>query len=238
MKEHLKVIGFDADDTLWVNETYYRETERKFVKLLADFASEKEVMDYLYAMEISNLPLYGYGAKGFMLSMNETALEVSNNKLPSEIIGEIIDLGKALLNKPVVLLDGAREILQQLKGRFPVILITKGDLLDQEQKLRKSGLDSCFHRIEVMSDKKEENYRKLLSRLSIKPKEFMMVGNSLKSDVLPVLKLGAWGVHIPYHTTWVHEETDEDPQQWKRFLSLKNLSELINLLDYETNHHR
>ncbi|VAW27830.1 Hydrolase, haloacid delahogenase-like family [hydrothermal vent metagenome] len=236
MKRNLKVIGFDADDTLWVNETYYRETEREFVKLLTTFASEKEVMDYLYATEINNLPLYGYGAKGFVLSMIETALKISKNQLPSVIIGKIVDLGKALLNKPVVLLDGAREVLQHFKDHLPIILITKGDLLDQERKLRKSGLDSCFHHIEIMSDKKEENYYKLLNRIAVKPKEFMMVGNSLKSDILPVLKLGAWGVHIPYHTTWVHEETNEDPQQWKRFLSLKNLSDLLSLLDWETSH--
>ncbi len=234
MKKNLKVIGFDADDTLWVNETYYRDTEKDFVKLLQEFANEEIVMSTLMATEIKNLPLYGYGAKGFMLSMMETAVEVSQNKADAEITGDIIRLGKELLNKPVVLLDGAHKILQQLKGRFPVILITKGDLLDQERKLRKSGLDSCFHHIEIMSDKKEENYDKLLNRIAVKPKEFMMVGNSLKSDVLPVLKLGAWGVHIPYHTTWVHEETDEDPRQWERFLSVKNLSELLNLLNRET----
>ncbi len=231
MKEHLKVIGFDADDTLWVNETYYRDTEKDFVKLLQAFANEETVMHTLMNTEVRNLPLYGYGAKGFMLSMMETALAISRNKAGADITDGIISLGKELLNKPVVLLDGAHEILQQLRGRFPVILITKGDLLDQERKLRKSGLDNCFHHIEIMSDKKEENYRKLLKRLKVKPEEFMMVGNSLKSDVLPVLKLGAWGVHIPYHTTWVHEETDEDPQQWERFQTLKNLSGLLSLLD-------
>lgn len=225
----IKILGFDADDTLWMNETYYRETEREFVKLLADFAPQKEVMERLYKMEIKNLPLYGYGAKGFVLSMTETALEISNNKVASETIGKIIDLGKALLNKPVVLLDGAREVLQHFKGRFPMILATKGDLLDQERKLRKSGLDTCFHHIEVMSDKKEENYARLLKRLEVKPEEFLMVGNSLKSDVLPLLKLGAWGVHVPYHTTWVHEETSENPQQWEKFLSVQKLTDLLKL---------
>jgi len=236
LKEHLKVIGFDADDTLWVNETYYRDTEKYFAKLLHTFANEETVMNMLMNTEIRNLPLYGYGAKGFMLSMIETAIEVSQGKAGIEITSGIVRLGKELLNKPVVLLDGALEILQQLKHRFPAILITKGDLLDQERKLRKSGLDRYFHHIEIMSDKKEENYCKLLKRLAVKPEEFMMVGNSLKSDILPVLKMGAWGVHIPYHTTWVHEETDEDPKQWKRFLSVKNLLELLNLLNRETRH--
>ncbi len=236
MKQHLKVIGFDADDTLWMNETYYRETERLFVKLLQPFEKENEVMRVLMGKELENLSLYGYGAKGFMLSMIETALQVSDNKVGAGVIDEIIVLGKMLLNKPVVLLDGAREVLEQMKGRYPMIMATKGDLLDQERKLRKSGLDTCFHHIEIMSDKKEENYRKLLKRLDVKPEEFMMVGNSLKSDVLPLLKLGAWGVHVPYHTTWIHEETNEDPQQWERFRKLDKLTDLINLLDEETNH--
>ena len=236
MKQHLKVIGFDADDTLWVNETYYRETEQHFVKLLQPFEREEKVMRVLMDKELENLSLYGYGAKGFMLSMIETALQVSGNGVGAGVIDEIIVLGKELLNKPVVLLDGAREVLQQMKERYPMILATKGDLLDQERKLRKSGLDTCFHHIEIMSDKKEENYRKLLKRLDVKPEEFMMVGNSLKSDVLPLLKLGAWGVHVPYHTTWIHEKTNEDPQQWKRFRKLEKLSDIIKLLNDETNY--
>ena len=229
--KNIKFLGFDADDTLWMNETYYRDTEHEFVMLLKDFAPEKDVMERLYETEIKNLPLYGYGAKGFVLSMTETALEVSQRKVPAEVIGKILALGKTLLNKPVVLLDGAREVLQRYKDRIPMILATKGDLLDQERKLRKSGLDQCFHHIEVMSDKKVENYRKLLGRLGVRPEEFMMVGNSLKSDVLPVLKLGAWGVHVPYHTTWVHEHTDEDPHRWERFVALEKLTDLLNILN-------
>ena len=229
--KNIKFLGFDADDTLWMNETYYRDTEREFVKLLTGFASEKEIMEQLYHLEIKNLPLYGYGAKGFVLSMTETALEVSQRKVSSEVVAKILELGKTLLNKPVVLLEGVREVLQQYKGRIPMILATKGDLLDQERKLRKSGLDQCFHHIEVMSDKKEENYRKLLKHMGIKPEEFMMVGNSLKSDVLPALKLGAWGVHVPYHTTWVHEKTDEDPTRYERFVALEKLTDLLKILD-------
>jgi putative hydrolase of the HAD superfamily len=225
----IKILGFDADDTLWINETYYRETEKAFTRLLENFAPQKKVMEMLYEKEINNIPLYGYGAKGFMLSMTETAVEISNRKVSAETIEKILDLGKALLNKPVVLLDGAREVLQHFKGRYRMILATKGDLLDQERKLRKSGLDSFFHHIEVMSDKKEENYARLLRRLNVKPDAFVMVGNSLKSDVLPVLKLGAWGVHVPYHTTWVHEETDEDPRQWKRFIKVNRISDLPGL---------
>ncbi len=227
----IKVLGFDADDTLWVNEIYYRETERELVKLLKDFADEKTVMEQLYHLEIQNLPLYGYGAKGFMLSMIETAIQTSGHRVPAQIIEKIIGLGKELLNKPVILLDGVREVLEYFKTKIPVILVTKGDLLDQERKLRKSGLASCFHHIEIMSDKQEENYRKLLQRLTIQPEEFMMIGNSLKSDVLPLLKLGSWAVHIPYHTTWIHEKTNEDPHQWERFIAIKKLTDLLNILD-------
>lgn len=236
MKQSIKFIGFDADDTLWMNETYYRETEQQFVKLMQPYGDEKRVMQTLMHTELKNLPLYGYGAKGFMLSMMETALEISNAGADASVFDGVIALGKDLLNKPVILLDGARRVLEYFKGRYPMILATKGDLLDQERKLRKSGLDSCFHHIEVMSDKKEENYRRLLKHLGVKPEEFMMVGNSLKSDVLPLLKLGAWGVHVPYHTTWVHEETNEDPSQWQRFRKLKKLSDLIILFDHETIH--
>ncbi len=231
----IEILGFDADDTLWVNEIYYRETERELVKLLNDFADEKTVMDTLYHLEIKNLPWYGYGAKGFVLSMTETALRVSQNKIPPEIIGKILELGKTLLAKPVILLDGAREVLEHFKGHIPMILATKGDLLDQERKLRKSGLDSCFHHIEIMSDKNEENYRKLLHHLGVKPEAFLMVGNSLKSDVIPLLKLGAWGAHVPYHTTWVHEKTDEDPHRWNRFITIKKLTGLLNILDEHGN---
>ncbi len=230
MKQHITVIGFDADDTLWVNEIFYRETEKEFVKLLSDFAPEAAIMKQLYNMEVRNLPLYGYGAKGFVLSMTETALKITDNKLPASTVGKIIDLGKTLLNKPVVLLDGVSRVLRQLTKKYPLILVTKGDLLDQERKLKKSGLDNYFHHIEIMSDKNEDNYRKLLDRLAITPKEFVMAGNSLKSDILPVLKLGAWGVHVPYHTTWIHEKTEEDPKQWKRFLSVEHLQELVGLL--------
>ncbi|MBE0650370.1 MAG: HAD family hydrolase [Bacteroidales bacterium] len=230
MKEQIKVIGFDADDTLWVNEPYYRETERLFAQLMSPVADEETVMKALIDMEVRNIPLYGYGAKGFMLSMIETVLEIAGQKTRSKFIEGVLTLGKTLLAKPVVLLDDAQNALQQLKDQYRLVLVTKGDLLDQERKLRKSGLHNCFHHIEILSDKKEENYQKLLQNLSIEPEAFMMVGNSLKSDVIPALKLGAWGVYIPYHTSWVHERTDEDPGKWRQFLELESLSKLANIM--------
>lgn len=230
MKEQIKVIGFDADDTLWVNEPYYRETERLFAQLMSPVADEETVMRALINMEVKNIPLYGYGAKGFMLSMIETVLEIAGQDTRSEFIEGVLTLGKTLLAKPVVLLDDAQNALQQLKDQYRLVLVTKGDLLDQERKLRKSGLHKCFHHIEILSDKKEENYQKLLQNLSIEPEAFMMVGNSLKSDVIPALKLGAWGVYIPYHTSWIHEKTDEDPGKWRQFLELESLSKLADIM--------
>ena len=163
------------------------------------------------------------------LSMLEAALSLSKNRLDADVTEKIVGLGRSLLEKPVVLLDGVKPVLQQLKDDYTIILITKGDLIDQERKLRKSGLDQCFEHIEIVSEKTELQYHKLLDLLHSKPREFMMVGNSLKSDILPVLKMGGWGVHIPFHTTWVHEEAHEDPARWERFFALQHLSELLEV---------
>ncbi|MBN2638207.1 MAG: HAD family hydrolase [Bacteroidales bacterium] len=225
----VKVIGFDADDTLWVNETYYREAEEHFAVVMAPYVSEDISLPTLTKTEIKNLGIYGYGAKSMTLSMLETAISLSNNQVKASEIEKIIKIGRALLNKPVTLLDGVKPVLQKLKGEYTIILITKGDLIDQERKLKKSGLDQCFEHIEIVSEKTENQYLKLLDLIHSKPEEFMMVGNSLKSDIIPVLKLGGWGIHIPFHTTWVHEETNENPYQWDRFFKMDNLSELLNV---------
>lgn len=230
MNDQVKVIGFDADDTLWVNEPYYRETELQFTQLMNPVADEDFVMQALINMEVKNIPLYGYGAKGFMLSMIETALQIAGKDTKPEIVEGVLSLGKTLINKPVVLLDNVRNALEKLKNQYKLVLVTKGDLLDQERKLRKSELQNCFHHIEILSDKKEKNYQTLLQNLDVSPQHFMMVGNSLKSDIIPTLKLGAWGVYIPYHTSWIHERTDENPHQWKKFVELENLSKLTDFL--------
>ena len=221
----LKVIAFDADDTLWVNEPYFRETEDKFCELLEDYLPHHSVARELLQVEIRNINLYGYGVKGFMLSMIETALEVSQKTIPVSVIEKAILLGKELLEKPIVLLDGVEDVLNQLQGKYKLVVATKGDLLDQERKLRKSGLEHYFHHIEIMSEKKEPDYQKLLKHLDIQPKEFMMLGNSLKSDVLPVLELGGHAVHIPYHTTWAHETVDAEikHEQFKQVTEIKDV---------------
>jgi len=225
----IKVIAFDADDTLWVNEPYFRETEDRFCELLEDYLPHHSVARELLQMEIRNINLYGYGVKGFMLSMIEAAMELSNKTIKVDVIEKIIALGKELLEKPIVLLDEVEDVLQSLQGKYKLVVATKGDLLDQERKLRKSGLEHYFHHIEIMSEKKEADYQKLLKHLDIQPAEFMMLGNSLKSDVLPVLELGGHAVHIPYHTTWAHEAIDKDIDH-ANFKQVESIKDVLTFL--------
>ncbi len=221
----IKVIGFDADDTLWVNEPYFRDTENKFCSLLEDYLPQHTILQELFKTEMDNLALYGYGIKGFMLCMVETALRITNNKLNNSILNHIIELGKEMLEKPIELLDGVEDVLQQLKGKYKLVVATKGDLLDQERKLKKSGIEHYFHHIEIMSDKQEADFSKLITHLDIAPGEFLMLGNSLKSDVLPVLAIGGHGVHIPYHITWEHEKVEHqiDHPQFRQIESITGI---------------
>ena len=228
--KNIKVIGFDADDTLWVNETYFRETEERFAELLEPYETKNKVDQELFKMEMQNLELYGYGVKGFVLSMIESALDLSNNNIPQETLVEIIKLGKRMISHPVELLDGVEEVLSTLEHKYRLIVLTKGDLLDQERKLEKSGISRYFHHVEVLSDKKESNYKNLLEHLEIDVNEFLMIGNSLKSDVLPILNIGARAVHVPFHTTWAHEMVD-DTEQVNNHLKLNSLKDILKYLD-------
>ena len=228
--EKIKVIGFDADDALWINEPYYRESEEQFCRLLKKYSSEENTMRHLLEIEIGNLELYGYGTKAFMLSMMETAVSVSAGKVTAAEIAQIIELGKAQINRKNDLLPGVIEVLTALSPHFRLIVATKGDLLDQERKLSNSGIARFFHHIEIMSHKKEENYRKLLSHLDIPAGRFLMIGNSLKSDVLPVVNLGGYAIHVPYHITWFHEEVHPDQVPRSRFLSVSSLAGVLPAL--------
>ena len=227
---NIKTIGFDADDTLWVNETYFRDTEEKFAELLEGYETKNKIDQELFKMEMANLDIYGYGIKGFMLSMIESALDLSNNKVSQETIAKILELGKSMISHPVKLLDGVEEVLSKLMGRYRLIVLTKGDLLDQERKLERSGLSQYFHHVEVLSDKKENNYKNLLEHLKIDVNEFLMIGNSLKSDVLPILNIGAQAVHVPFHTTWAHEMVSEDEME-NNHLKLNGLKDILKYLD-------
>lgn len=225
----IQVIGFDADDTLWINETYFWETEKKFCALLSAYADASTVSSALFRTEIQNMSLYGYGVKAYILSIMETAIRISKGNISPDILQEIITLGKEQLRKPVVLLPGVEQILSSLHGKYKLIVATKGDLLDQENKLIRSGLEHYFHHVEIMSDKTEKEYRKLLHHLDIRPEQFLMIGNSVKSDILPPLALGSHAVYVPSGTTWIHELEDE-PGNNSRFHKVSSIEEVLDLL--------
>ncbi len=224
-----KIIAFDADDTLFVNETYFLETEEKFCALMSDYLSHQGISQELFRIEIANLKIYGYGIKAYILSMIEAAMTISNNTIPVEVVAKIIEYGKDLLEKPIVLLDGVEETLESLYGKYKLVVATKGDLLDQRRKLHNSGLGKYFHHIEVMSDKQEQDYLDLIKRLEIQPEEFYMIGNSLKSDVLPVLAIGGHAAHVPFHTTWAHEKIDHEVKH-QNFSAFENITEILEIL--------
>jgi putative hydrolase of the HAD superfamily len=198
-------LAFDADDTLWHNETHYAETQEAFRGLLRRYHDDAWIDTRLHDTELRNLRRYGYGVKAFTLSMLETALELTEDRLDGAGLRQVLDLGRAMLDKPVEPLPGVAAVLQQVGGAFDLMLITKGDLFDQETKLAKSRLGGHFSKVEIVSEKDEATYAAILRRHGIPPGAFTMVGNSVKSDILPVLALGARAVHIPYHLTWAHE---------------------------------
>jgi putative hydrolase of the HAD superfamily len=185
----------------------------------------------LLKTEMENINLYGYGAKSFILSMVETALRISNNQVSQEKINKIISLGKELLSKPIVLLDGVQQVLAHLHQKgMKLIVASKGDLLDQERKLSKSNIEKYFHHVEIMSDKKESDYLKLLSHLEINPENFLMIGNSLKSDIIPVLNIGGSAIHIPYHITWQYEKAEDTVAHIKNFVKVEQISDVLKIL--------
>ena len=226
-------IAFDADDTLWDNEIYFRESEREFCKLINSYNAEwteKNTMPILFDTEVGNLSIYGFGVKSFILSAIETAGKLLNDNVPYSIINRIVEIGREQLMKPVTLLPDVEDTLKRLKesGKYRLVVATKGDLLDQESKFKRSGLERYFERIVVMSDKREEDYRKMIKSLNCKPEKLVMVGNSFKSDILPVVNLGGRGIYIPYHTTWAHEVVDTIEHE--RITEIQRLSEILNLL--------
>lgn len=228
--KNIKVIGFDADDTLWVNETFFREAELEFARLLSPYETANKIDQELFKKEIENLDLYGYGIKPFILSMVESAIELSNGAVSNQTIVKILNIGKSMINQPVNLLDGVEEVLKALSKNYRLILATKGDLLDQERKLEKSGLSDYFHHIEVLSEKKEYNYSKLLNHLDISPPEFLMIGNSLKSDILPLVNINAHAIHVPFHTTWIHEQVSEEETNGKAYKTVNSLRDILQFL--------
>ena len=220
------VVGFDADDTLWHNEVIFEQVHERYRALLARFHGAATVDRTLFATEMRNLELYGYGVKGFTLSAIETAIELSAGRIGAAEIQQLIELGREMLAHPVDLLDGVVEALAALAPRHRLVLITKGDLRDQERKLAKSGLAAQFAAVEIVSEKDESTYAAILRRHAIAAERFFMVGNSLKSDILPVLALGGAAAHVPYHLTWAAEQVEEIPRAEGRFFRLKSLHAL------------
>ncbi|MEI6099413.1 MAG: HAD family hydrolase [Alphaproteobacteria bacterium] len=225
----LTLIGFDADDTLWHNETLFHLTQTRFAELLADQTDPAHLAARLEAAERRNLGHYGFGIKGFMLSMIETAIEVTDGRVQAAVIAEVLAAGREMLAHPVELLPHARQVVARLAQDYKLVLITKGDLLDQERKVAQSGLGDFFSGVEIVSHKTAQIYDQVFARHGATPQQAMMVGNSLKSDVLPALQTGAWGVHVPYSLTWALE-TAEPPQDAARFRAISDLGALPQLL--------
>ena len=225
----LTTIGFDADDTLWHNERFFRFTEARFTALLADHGDSVALSKRLLEAERRNLKIYGYGIKGFTLSMIETALEVTDGRVPTKVIGEILGLGRDMLSHPIEPLPHVHETLADVSSAFRLVLITKGDLFDQERKLAQSGLGDYFSGVEIVSEKTTETYARAFQRHGDGPERAMMVGNSLKSDVVPAIAAGSWGVHVPHELTWELEH-EEAPDGQARYRRLPHLGELATLL--------
>jgi len=223
-----KLVCFDADDTLWYNEEYYQEAEERFCSLMSDYCPRDQAGRILYATEMGNLDLLGYGSKSFTLSMIEAALELTDNQLSNSLLKELIALGKANIAPPMKLLPGAKDTLQQLAPHYRLALATKGDLRDQERKLERSGLAAFFAYVSIVSEKNSSSYQKIFADLSLAPIEFLMVGNSFKSDILPVLELGGQAVYIPSAVLWAHEHSE--PIEHPLLKTIEHIEQLLKIL--------
>ncbi len=230
MADKLTTIGFDADDTLWQNEQFFQITQERFAGLLVDYADPDHLASRLLEAERRNLRHYGFGIKGFTLSMIETAIEVTEDRVPARVIHDILEAGRELLQHPIELLPHAEQAVTGLAGQYRIILITKGDLLDQERKLAQSGLGDLFDGVEIVSDKNASTYERIFAEYGDGAERGMMVGNSLKSDVVPALQAGSWGVFVPHDLTWAIEHADE-PVGEPRFRELADLGELQGLVE-------
>ena len=229
---HIKTIAFDADDTLWVNEPIFTQTHDKCKDVVEKYVDPSILEEKLYETEIKNLQIFGYGIKGFILSIIETAIELSEGKITGNEIQKIIDLGKDMVAHPTELIEGVQETIEKLSPQFDLMMITKGDLFDQESKIARSGLADFFQRIEIVSEKNEESYQMVLDKYGLDIQEVLMVGNSLKSDILPICKLGGKAIHIPFHTTWVHEMLEShqiEGFEYDELSSMRQLPKLLNL---------
>lgn len=224
MTRDLHMIGFDADDTLWRSEDYFRDAQSEFERIVGTYVDLDDAHDRLYAVEKRNIALFGYGAKGMALSMIEAAVEITESRISAHDVHRIVELGKSVLQHPVELLPGIAEAVEAIARDYPVVLITKGDLFHQEAKVRESGLSDLFRRIEIVSEKDTATYTRLLAEFGLAPSQFAMIGNSLRSDIVPVLELGGCGVHMPYRVTWAHEAEAAPPSDLDALDRLRSVS--------------
>ncbi|GAB3987664.1 HAD family hydrolase [Spirosoma daeguense] len=229
----MKLIAFDADDTLWVNEPNYVDVKEKLCELLSHYVDQSVLTDRFYDAQTRNLHLFGYGAKSFILSMIETAIELTDGAITGKEIQQIIDASRHLMNFPIDLLDGIPEVLEALSKDFDLMVLTKGDLFDQESKIARSGLAHYFKHVEIVSEKNENAYQRVLQKYHVHPADFIMIGNSLKSDILPVVHIGARAIHIPYAITWIHEHVADEQLVGKSFTTLASARELLTLFERE-----
>ena len=228
--QQIRVVAFDADDTLWHNETRFRRAEQCFKDLLEGHALPSVIDSVLYRHEIKNIKSFGYGAKTFTLSMVEAAIELSKRSVTASQVEEIIAIGNGIIEEPLIVFDEIHDILEQFTRHYDLMIITKGDLMEQENKIRRSGLGHYFRFREVVDEKSIETYRGILEQHRIPPHEFLMIGNSLKSDILPVRELGAEAIHVPYHTTWMHETVPDEVAAASDHLERSQLREVLALL--------
>lgn len=226
----LEIIAFDADDTLWHNERLYSNAQDQLSKLLEPYDVNHDVKDKLYAREVDNIPIYGYGIKSFALSMIEFSIELTNGQIKAEDVAKIIHIAKGMLTAEVDLFEHAETTVRELSQRYALMVITKGDLLDQESKLKRSGIATHFRCVEIVSEKSKAVYETLLEKYRIEPEAFLMVGNSLKSDILPVLQIGGHAVYVPYSLTWAHENLTDEQIESSAYHEIENLSQLPALV--------
>lgn len=230
MTHDIRLVGFDGDDTLWKSEDYYRDAQLEFERVVAQYVDLSDAHERLYAIEKRNLALFGYGVKGMTLSMVEAAVAITDARIAARDLHRIVEIGKALLQHPVDLLPGIREAVETIAGNHAIVLITKGDLFHQEAKVRQSGLADLFRRIEIVSEKDASTYARVLGEFELAPAQFAMIGNSLRSDIVPVLELGGWGVHMPYHVTWAHEAEAVLPLDAQRLRQVDDASQLAKAI--------
>ncbi|WP_422365760.1 HAD family hydrolase [Pelagibius sp.] len=228
----IDTLAFDADDTLWHNEHLFQDTQEKLAAIVGRYRPGEDLAEALYDVEMRNLALFGYGIKGFTLSMVEAAVDLTGSRITAAEIHEIVGLGKAMMTAPVEMLDGVEEVLSHVAGRYRTILITKGDMVDQTSKIERSGLAGHFDQVEIVSRKDTATYRRVFERHAIEPSRALMIGNSMPSDILPVLELGGHAAHVPYAILWAHEAHDADPvsERFYRLESLKDLKPLLGRL--------